>query len=157
MALDRPVVPGHEFAGVVLDGPRAGQRVAVDPAIACETCEHCRRGDDNLCPGVRFAGHGVLDGALQEELVWPDRLLHPLPAGLSDDAGALLEPLGVAVHAVRLGHLSPGDDVLVVGAGPIGVLVGAVALRAGARRVLTSEPLAHRRRTAVAFGAQSAW
>lgn len=155
--LGLPVVPGHEFAAVVLEGPRAGQRVAVDPAITCDTCEHCRRGDDNLCPDVRFAGHGVLDGALQEELVWPDRLLHPLPDGLSDDAGALLEPLGVAVHAVRLGNVRPGDDVLVVGAGPIGVLAGAVALRAGARRVLTSEPLEHRRRTAMDFGAESAW
>ncbi len=155
--LDGPVVPGHEMAGVVLDGPRAGQRVAVDPAIPCHVCEHCRRGDDNLCPAVRFAGHGVLDGALQEELLWPEDLLHPLPDDLSDDAGALLEPLGVAVHAVRLGHVREGDDVLVVGAGPIGVLAGAVALRAGARRVVTSEPLEHRRRTAVRFGATSAW
>ena len=155
--LDRPVVPGHEFGGVVVDGPLAGRRVAVDPAIPCDRCESCRTGHGNLCPDVLFAGHGSVDGGLQELLVWPDRLLHPIPDRVSDDAAALLEPLGVAIHAVGVGHVRPGHDVLVVGAGPIGVLVGAVARQAGAARVFVSEPLAHRRRTAVSFGADQAW
>lgn len=157
VTIGEPVVPGHEFSGVALDGPYAGRRVAVDPAIPCGDCESCRRGHGNLCPDVRFAGHGGLDGGLQERLVWPDRLLVPLPDGLSDDAGALLEPLGVAIHAVDHGHVRPGHDVLVVGAGPIGVLAGAVARRAGAARVFVSEPLEHRRRTALRFGADAAW
>jgi L-iditol 2-dehydrogenase len=89
--------------------------------------------------------------------VWPTRLLHPLPDELSDDAGALLEPLGVAIHAVGVAHVRPGDDVLVVGAGPIGVLAVAVALRAGARRVWASEPLQHRWETALRFGATGVW
>lgn len=155
--IDKPVVPGHEFAGVALEGPHAGQRVAVDPAIPCEHCEQCRAGHGNLCPTVGFAGHGTLDGGLQEELVWPDHLLHPLPDGLSNDAGALLEPLGVAIHAVGLSHVHLGDDVLVVGAGPIGVLAVQVARLSGARRVFVSEPLAHRRKTAQRFGADGAW
>jgi L-iditol 2-dehydrogenase len=134
VGLDRPVVPGHEFAALVIDGPLAGRRVAVDPAIPCRRCELCRAGHGNLCPTVKFAGHGGLDGGLQEELVWPDELLHPLPEELSDDAGAMLEPLGVAIHAVAMSHLRPGDDLLVVGAGPIGVLVAQVARRSGARR-----------------------
>lgn len=137
-----PVVPGHELAGVALDGPHAGRRVAVDPAIPCGRCEQCRAGHGNLCPDIRFAGHADLDGGLQERLVWPDALLFPLPDAISDDGGALLEPLGVAVHAVRHAHVREGHDVLVVGAGPIGVLAGAVARRAGARQVLVSEPLA---------------
>lgn len=157
VALDRPVVPGHEFGAVALDGPHAGRRVAVDPAIPCERCEQCRAGHANLCPDVLFAGYGGLDGGLQERLLWPTRLLHPLPDALSDDAGALLEPLGVAIHAVKIGHVRPGDDVLVVGGGPIGVLVAPVARRAGARRVFVSEPLAHRRRTALRCGADAAW
>lgn len=152
-----PVVPGHELAGVALDGPHAGRRVAVDPAIPCGRCESCRAGHGNLCPDVRFAGHAGLDGGLQERLLWPDGLLVPLPDMLSDDAGALLEPLGVAIHAVHLGHVRPGHDVLVVGAGPIGVLAGAVARRAGAARVFASEPLPHRRTTALRFGADAAW
>lgn len=157
VTLSDPVVPGHEFAGVALDGPYAGRRVAVDPAIPCGRCESCRVGHGNLCPQIRFAGHDGLDGGLQERLLWPDELLFPLPDGLSDDAGALLEPLGVAIHAVRHAHVRPGHDVLVVGAGPIGVLVTAVALRTGAARVFVSEPREHRRSTAVRFGADAAW
>jgi L-iditol 2-dehydrogenase len=157
VTLSEPVVPGHEFAGVALDGPHAGRRVAVDPAIPCGQCEQCRAGHGNLCPTVRFAGHAGLDGGLRQEVVWPDRLLHPLPDELSDDAGALLEPLGVAIHAVGLSHVHEGDDVLVVGAGPIGVLAMQVARRSGAARVFASEPLAHRRATAMRLGADDAW
>jgi len=157
VALGTPVVPGHEFAGVALDGQHKGRRVAVDPAIPCGHCERCAAGQGNLCPTVRFAGHGDLDGALREELSWPDHLLHPLPDSISDDAGALLEPLGVAIHAVDVGDVQRGDDVLVVGAGPIGVLAVEVARRAGATRVFATEPLPHRRATALRFGADQAW
>ncbi|MET0700024.1 MAG: zinc-binding dehydrogenase [Mycobacterium sp.] len=151
--IELPVVPGHEFAATALTGPYAGRRVAVDPAIPCEFCESCRAGYKNLCPAVHFAGHGTLDGALQERLIWPDHLLHLLPEELSDDAGALLEPLGVAIHAVALSHVRPGGDVLVVGAGPIGVLALQVARHSGARRVFVVEPLEHRRGTALRHGA----
>ena len=96
---DRPLVLGHEFAGVIEGGPRHGRRVAVDPNIACEACELCRHGHPNLCPQVEFAGNATCDGALREFLVWPTSLLVPLPDTLSDMDGALLEPLGVAVHA----------------------------------------------------------
>lgn len=155
--IERPVVPGHEFAAVAVTGPYAGRRVAVDPAIPCESCETCRAGYQNLCPTVQFAGHGTLDGALQGQLVWPDHLLHPLPDELSDDAGALLEPLGVAIHAVGVSHLRPGSDVLVVGAGPIGALTIQVARRQGAARVFAVEPLEHRRATALRCGADDVW
>lgn len=155
--IERPVVPGHEFAAVAETGPYAGRRVAVDPAIACGRCETCRDGHQNLCPTVEFAGHGTLDGALQEQLIWPDHLLHPLPDELSDDAGALLEPLGVALHTVGVSHLRPGADVLVVGAGPIGVLAVQVARLHGAARVFVTDPFEHRRATALRSGADAAW
>src|SRR5437764_8660674 len=66
--LERPLVLGHENAGVVASGPRRGQRVAIDPAIPCESCPQCRRGYRNLCPRIRHAGHGVTDGGLREFL-----------------------------------------------------------------------------------------
>jgi len=155
--IESPLVPGHEFAGIAVTGPYAGRRVAVDPAIPCGHCEICRGGNGNLCPAVQFAGHGSLDGGMRRQVVWPDHLLVPLPDELSDDAGALLEPLGVAIHAVKLGHVRLGADVLVVGAGPIGVLAAQVAVRSGAQRVFVSEPLEHRRSTAKRAGADDAW
>jgi L-iditol 2-dehydrogenase len=149
----RPLVLGHEFAGVIRGGPRDGERVAVDPAIPCEACELCRAGHQNLCPSIDFAGHGHTDGALREFLAWPTSLLHPLPPGVSDADGALLEPLGVALHAVGLAHLRPGASVGVFGCGPIGLLIVRLARLAGAGFVLATDPLGHRRSAAVAFGA----
>lgn len=150
--LDEPLVVGHEFAGVVESGPLAGQRVAVDPAIPCEHCDMCRRGWQNLCRNIQFAGHGHLDGALQEYLAWPTGLLHPLPAGLTDVDGAMLEPLGVALHALDLGHVRLGDRVGVFGCGPIGLLLLQAAQGAGAT-VVATDPLAHRQEAARRLGA----
>jgi L-iditol 2-dehydrogenase len=151
--LERPLAVGHEFAGVVEGGPLAGRRVAVDPAIPCGTCETCRTGHRHLCPTVAFAGHGRNDGALREYLAWPSHLLHPLPDSLSDADGAVLEPLGVAVHALDLGHLKVGNAVAVVGCGPIGLLLVQAARAAGATTVVAVEPLEHRRDAAKRYGA----
>src|SRR5690606_29026567 len=101
--LERPLVLGHEFAGVIAEGPQKGTRVAVDPAVVCHTCEHCLDGNPNFCLNVRFAGHTATDGALREYLAWPSHALIPLPDALSDADGAMLEPLGVAVARCRSG------------------------------------------------------
>jgi L-iditol 2-dehydrogenase len=154
--LTAPLVLGHECAGVVEQGPLAGRRVAIDPAIPCGVCETCRRGWQNLCPEIRFAGHGVTDGALRDVMAWPDHLLHPLPDGVSDVAGAMLEPLGVALHAVDLGHVRAGGSVAIVGCGPIGLLAVQLVRAVGAATVVAVEPLAHRRRAALGFGADIA-
>ncbi|HEX4062838.1 MAG TPA: alcohol dehydrogenase catalytic domain-containing protein [Streptosporangiaceae bacterium] len=151
--LDRPLVLGHENAGVIAAGPRGGQRVAIDPAIPDGTCASCLRGDRNLCPQVRFAGHGGTDGGLREYLVWPTELLHPLPDALSDADGALLEPLGVAAHAVDLGHLRLGGSAAVIGCGPIGLMIIQLLRVAGVSRVLAADPLPHRAEAAAGFGA----
>jgi L-iditol 2-dehydrogenase len=151
--LDRPLVLGHENAGVIADGPRRGQRVAIDPAIPDGTCAQCRRGYRNLCPAVRFAGHGGTDGGLQEFMAWPSGLLHPLPDSLSDADGALLEPLGVAAHAVDLGHLPLGGSAAVIGCGPIGLMIIQLLFAAGAATVIAADPLPHRARAAARFGA----
>lgn len=154
--LAAPLVLGHEMAGVVASGPRAGTRVAIDPAVPCEACRACRTGWRNLCPQVVFAGHGGVDGGMRQAMAWPERVLHELPDDLSDDAGALLEPLGVALHAVDLAHLRLGHRVVVVGAGPIGIYCAVTARLAGATEVVVVEPLAHRRRLALDLGADRA-
>lgn len=151
--LARPLVLGHEVSGTIVQGPREGQRVAVDPAVPCGTCDVCLTGHRNLCPLVRFAGHGSVDGGLRELLAWPDAQLHPLPAGLSAAEGTVLEPLGVALHAVDLAHVRLGSTVTVVGCGPIGLLLVQLARAAGATTVVAVEPLAHRRDAARRSGA----
>jgi L-iditol 2-dehydrogenase len=152
--LEQPLVVGHEFAGVVEGGPLDGRRVAVDPAVPCGRCARCLEGNHNLCPNVVFAGHGSCDGGLREYLSWPTGALHPLPDSMDGVTGALLEPLGVAIHALDLGHVHLGADVAVVGCGPIGLLLVGVARAAGARVALAVDPLPHRRAAAERAGAQ---
>src|SRR5574341_1180254 len=151
--LDAPLVLGHETAGVIEDGERRGERVAIDPAIPCQVCEFCREGNPNLCVALRFAGHGGEDGSMREYLSWPTRCLHPLPDTLSDADGALLEPLGVALHAIDLGHLKLGMTVGVFGCGPIGLLILQLARLMGAVSLIATERLPHRLEAARAFGA----
>jgi L-iditol 2-dehydrogenase len=151
--LTHPLVLGHEGAGVVAEGPRRGERVAIDPAIPCQTCRACRDGYRNLCHRIVFSGHGETDGMMRELMAWPSALLHPLPDSLSDADGALLEPFGVALHSVDLGHLPLGGTASVVGCGPIGLLLIAALKATGASSVLAIEPLAHRREAAGRYGA----
>jgi L-iditol 2-dehydrogenase len=151
--LTHPLVLGHEGAGVIAEGPRAGQRVAIDPAIPCETCRACRDGYRNLCYRLKFSGHGDTDGMMREFMAWPTTALHPLPDRVSDADGAMLEPLGVAIHSVDLGHLPFGGTASVIGCGPIGLLLIEVLKVAGASSVLAIESLAHRREAAERLGA----
>lgn len=151
--LEEPLVLGHEFAGVIESGERRGQRVAVDPAIVCGACEFCQEGNPNLCAVLSFAGHGTEDGALREYLTWPTRCLHALPDALSDAEGAMLEPLGVAIHAIDLGQVQPGMTVGVFGCGPIGLLLLQVARVAGATQRIATETLPHRLEAARSLGA----
>lgn len=158
-----PIILGHEFSGWVAElGPEGeanlevGQLVAVDPAIPCGACEPCQRGHPNLCPDVRFCGTPPIDGVFAEYAVMPAENCFPLPPGLTPVEGAMLEPLGVAIHAVDLAHLRPGYSVAVLGAGPIGLLIAAVARASGASEIYMSEPLAHRREFALDYVADAA-
>lgn len=148
--LAKPMVLGHEFAGVTA----AGQRVAVDPAIPCEQCEFCLDGNPNLCSNLHFAGHGSDEGGLREWVAWRTHCLVPLPDSLSDADGAMLEPLGIAIHAVDLGKVRVGMRVGVFGCGPIGLLVLQVARVAGATDIVVTEPLPYRLDAAKQFGAR---
>jgi len=153
--LDHPLVLGHEAAGIIEDGPQRGERVAIDPAVPCGVCRCCLDGHRNLCTAIVFAGHGGQDGMMREFAVWPSSRLHRLPDQLSDAEGALLEPLGVAIHALDLGHLRIGGTAAVVGCGPIGLLLVQLLRAAGAAVVLAVDPLAHRRDAASRYGAEA--
>ncbi|MGZ4418190.1 MAG: zinc-dependent alcohol dehydrogenase [Gaiellaceae bacterium] len=154
--LSRPLVLGHEFAGVLASGPDAGQRVAVDPALPCGVCETCTAGLEHLCPGLRFAGHGDMDGALRTILTWPETLVHPVPERLSDVEAALAEPLGVALHAFDLGHVRPGDGAGVFGCGPLGLILVQLLHMAGVAPIVATDALAHRVAAAERVGATHA-
>jgi L-iditol 2-dehydrogenase len=151
--LSRPLVLGHEFAGLT----ETGELVAVDPAISCGACEFCLRGDTNLCPEVRFAGHGETDGGLREYLCWDSSRLFPLPVNLTAADGVMLEPLGVAIHAVDLAHMRAGMTVGLFGCGPIGLLILQLARLAGAEQVIATDILSHRVQAARDFGASQAF
>jgi L-iditol 2-dehydrogenase len=154
-------VLGHEVAGVIetlgpdTEGPAPGTPVAVDPAIHCGRCRFCLMGNPNFCADLRFFGSPPMPGALCEFVTHPGHLVYPLPVGTPFPVGAVIEPLGVAIHAVDLGHLALGDRAAVFGCGPIGLLIAQVARLAGAARVLATEPLAHRRKAAARFGVEA--
>jgi L-iditol 2-dehydrogenase len=153
--LARPLVLGHEFAGVVETGELRGQRVALDPAIPCGECEFCVEGNPNFCTRLHFAGHGADDGAMRECMSWPVRHMYALPDAINDADGAMLEPLGVAIHAVDLGHLKAGTSAAIFGAGPIGLLTLQMARLAGAVDLFTTDKLQHRLDAARSYGATS--
>lgn len=154
-----PFIMGHEFAGRVeavgqaVTTLRVGDRVAVDPAVSCGVCEFCLSGNPNICPHVRFTGSPTVPGAFQDLLVHPAHTAFKLPDNLSYAHGAILEPLGVALHAVNLGKLRVADTVAVVGCGPIGLLIIQLARLSGAQDVFASEILDYRVQMAAHAGA----
>lgn len=152
-SFSEPFVLGHEFAAVVESGQLAGTRVAVEPHVACGHCVYCAEGNPNLCPHHYFAGQAPQDGALREFMCWPEDFIFPLPDTISDEAGALLEPLGVALHTVDLGHLRAGMRVGVYGCGPIGLMVVQLARLSGAVEVVATDKLPHRLQAAQQLGA----
>jgi L-iditol 2-dehydrogenase len=152
--VEHPLVLGHEFSGIVEGGELDGRLVAVDPALPCGHCRTCAAELGHLCPDVVFAGHGRQDGGLQELVSWPTSFLYPLPESMGAEEGALLEPLGVALHAHDLGHVRAGGHAAVVGCGPIGLLLVQLLLASGMSSVLAVDPLPHRRTVAQDLGAQ---
>ncbi|MBI3946334.1 MAG: alcohol dehydrogenase catalytic domain-containing protein [Armatimonadetes bacterium] len=158
-ALSGPIIQGHEFCGDVaahgpgVDAPPIGARVAVEPSWHCGRCDVCARGLTHLCRNIVFPSFPPRDGALAEYIACPASSLHPLPDRVSDAVGAMVEPLGVAIHAVRLSRLEAGERVLVLGAGVIGLSVVCLARIRGPGCRAAVEPVAGRRRWAVAMGA----
>lgn len=161
-----PRVLGHEIAGsVVALGPgveahtdvRLGQRVATPPGIPCLACRFCNTGHENLCRRRTALGYRY-DGGFAEYMVVPAAgvergLIFPIPDRLSDVQAALAEPLACVVNGQRKSAVALGDVVLIIGAGPIGLMHLQLVRLGGARKVLVSEPSATRRRLADQLGA----
>jgi L-iditol 2-dehydrogenase len=143
------MTPGHEVSGEVCGGTGEpyelpdGTLVAVDPAQPCGGCEQCHAGYPNLCPHVRFLGSPGVDGGMCELLSVPARNVHRVPDCFDPTLAALLEPLGVAVHALDITKLRPDSSVAVLGGGPIGLMLTQVAKVWGAAHVRLVEPNAN--------------
>ncbi|WP_435061831.1 2,3-butanediol dehydrogenase [Amycolatopsis thermoflava] len=153
-----PVVMGHEFAGVVsavgpgVNGIAEGDRVAVEPYHVCGKCAACQAGRYNICRNLGFIGLSGNEGGFAERCVVDQRWIHQL-GDLPTDIGALVEPLAVGYHAVRLSGIPEGGTAAVYGAGPIGLVTAAALKARGAGRVIVVEPAAARKSKAGPAGA----
>lgn len=136
-----PMVLGHESAGTVVEvgegveDLKVGDRVALEPGYPCRRCIPCLSGHYNLCPDMQFAATPPYDGTLAGFWAAPSDFCYKLPESVSLQEGALIEPLAVAVHIVRQAAITPGQSVVVMGAGPVGLLCAAVAGSFGATTV----------------------
>ena len=156
-----PMILGHEASGVVVGRGEAaqrhelGQRVALEPGVPCGSCRECRTGHYNLCRDVIFFATPPVDGALARYVTIHEDFAFALPDHVSDDAGALCEPLSVGLWACRKAEITVGARVAIAGAGPIGAAVTLVALAAGATEVIVSDPVPARRARLTKIGATS--
>ncbi len=161
--IEGSLILGHEFSAVVeavvagsLDGNseplKPGTRVAVDPAQPCHRCELCEHGHPNLCCRLAFCGNYPYGGSFCEWMHMPARCCFPVPKSVDDEAAALLEPFGVAIHAVDLSKLRVNRSVAIIGAGPIGLLILQLARLSGADPIFVTDKLPWRLRLAAKWG-----
>jgi D-xylulose reductase len=140
--LESPMCLGHESSGVItkvgsaVTRLKVGDRVAIEPGTPCRHCEACLSGHYNLCPKMAFAATPPYDGTLTGFYTAPQDFCYKLPDTMSLQEGALVEPLAVAVHICKQADVKPGQSVVVMGSGPVGVLCMSVAKAFGARKVV---------------------
>ena len=159
-----PLILGHESAGQVMEvggevkNVAPGDLVAVEPGIPCRRCRRCKEGRYNLCEaGVFFmAAPPNYHGAFREYFTWPADFVYKLPAGVSVEDGAMVEPLAVGVHACRRAGIRPGQSAAVLGAGPIGLLALQAAMAYGAYPVIASDMIPFRLNLVRKLGAVAA-
>ncbi|MBE0616650.1 MAG: 2,3-butanediol dehydrogenase, partial [Proteobacteria bacterium] len=152
------VILDHEFSGQVVElvpgvtNVKVGDRVAPDACQYCGKCYYCKRNQYNLCESLAFTGL-MTSGAFAEYVNVPAYTLYKLPDAVSNEAGALMEPLAVGIHAIRQAPVLQGDSVVVVGAGTIGLVTLAAARAAGASMVFSVEKARARKEFARKLGA----
>jgi len=157
-----PMVLGHEPAGRIVKtgagvtGLAVGDRGALEPALYCYHCEFCQSGHHNVCANIRFLSNPGHPGFFRELVNLPVSNFLPIPEGMSYGEATLAEPLAIALHSLHLASIRPGETVVVIGAGPIGLMTIASLRAAQVGRIWAVEPLAHRRELARGIGADVA-
>jgi len=163
-AVQEPLTLGHEFGGVIeaigenaeggdFEPLTPGMRVAVDPAQPCGRCEMCDHGHQNLCRRLHFCGLYPDDGSLRRYMHVPAHTCFPIPDSIDDAGAALLEPLGVAIHAVDLAKIKVANSIAILGAGPIGLYILQMARLSGADPIFVSDKFDWRLARAEEYGA----
>ncbi len=154
-----PVVLGHEFSGEVVeigDGVtkfKPGDRVIVEPIVACGKCPACLEHKYNLCSSLGFHGLCGSGGGLAEYTVFPEEYVHKIPDTMSYEKAALVEPIAVALHSIRVANFKTGDTALVLGSGPIGLATIECLKAAGASLVIVLQRKSIRQEYAKRAGA----
>lgn len=158
-----PMILGHEFSGDIVEvgsevagGWKVGDRVTVDPCVICHQCYECKHAHYNICANLGFIGLAC-NGAFAEYCLAEDYQLYKLPDNVSYEAGSLCEPAAVTLHAVRRVGVSLGEEVVIVGLGPIGLLAGQCAIAAGAAHVYGVDISRARREGALKAGFAAAF
>ncbi|BFY97421.1 hypothetical protein BsWGS_00461 [Bradybaena similaris] len=159
LVIDKPITIGHEISGTVSKlGPgvtslAVGDRVAIDPCRPCGYCVQCKKPRTNMCLNMILSGVIKIDGGFATYMTTPAYTCHKLPDNVSLEEGAMIEPLSVGVNAVRRARMSPGESVIVTGAGPVGLYAMQVAKALGASKVMMVDINADRLRLASNMGA----
>lgn len=153
-----PLIPGHEFGGIVVScGQKVkrfniNDRVAVDPNISCGFCSYCKSGKIHLCTSLQAIGV-TRPGGFAEFVAVPESQLYRFPDCLSLDLAAFVEPLSCCIHGMDIIAVKPGEHVVIAGAGAIGLYMLQLARLAGAASVVMLEPVTERQRSALDYGA----
>jgi L-iditol 2-dehydrogenase len=157
--IDKPLILGHECSGEVykigknVRNVRIGDRVTVEPSFPCKKCSFCKNGKYNLCNNLRFLGLPGTTGAFSKYIAADADFLYKISDSLSYEEGSLMEPLSVGIHASRLGNVSIGKNVAILGAGPIGLCTLQAAIVSGASKVIITDIKNHLLECAKRLGA----
>ena len=158
-AVNMPLIPGHEFSGEIAEVGKSistvsvGDRVSIDPNVVCGVCKNCRRTErSHLCSNIRAIGVDV-NGGFAEYLKAPEEVVYRLPGPVDFEVGAMTEPVGCAIRGFDNTRTNLGDTVVIIGTGPMGLLLTQMARLQGAAKVLAIEMIEERRRAAEKLGA----
>jgi L-iditol 2-dehydrogenase len=157
-----PLILGHECAGEIskvgddVKNFKIGDRVAIEPGFACGKCLYCRKGMYNLCDNMRFYATPPVNGAFCEYVAADAGFVYKIPDSMTFEEGSLIEPLSVGIHAARLGKVSIGKTVAILGAGPVGLCILQAVIVGGASQVIMTDIRDHLLRCAKQLGAAEA-